>query len=115
MLKTTKINNIIVVSFDGLSRLNAVVAEPLKEELKALFHQPNVRMIINLEGVKYIDSTGFSIFISLKKTATSMGGQLKLCNLAPEVMHLFEMLQLNYVFQIYSSLDECIKSFDAKE
>ena len=111
MLKTVKINNILVVSFDSITRLNAVIAEPVKEELKALFNQSNTKLIINLENIKYIDSTGFSVFLSVKKVAGSNGGQFKLCNLSPDVMRLFEMLQLNYVFQIYPTLDECVKSF----
>ena len=88
-----------------------MIAEPVKEELKALFNQPSTKLIINLEQIKYIDSTGFSVFLSIKKIASSNGGQFKLCNLAPEVMKLFEMLQLNYVFQIYPTLDDCLKSF----
>lgn len=111
MLKTVKINNILVVSFDSITRLNAVIAEPIKEELKSLFNQPSTKLIINLENIKYIDSTGFSVFLSVKKIASNNGGHFKLCGLSAEVMKLFEVLQLNFVFQIYSNVDECIKSF----
>ncbi len=111
MLKTVKINNVLVVSFDSITRLNAIIAEPVKEELKALFNQTNTKLIINLENIKYIDSTGFSVFLSVKKIAGGNGGQFKLCCLSSEVTKLFEMLQLNYVFQIYPTQDECIQSF----
>ncbi len=112
MLKSEKINNITVVSFDFITRLNAVIAEPVKDELKNFLTEKNARIILNLDGVKFIDSTGFSIFLSIKKLATTNGAQFKICNISPEVKKLFELLQLHYVFELYDHIDECLKSFN---
>ena len=38
MLKTEKINNVVVVSFNNVSRFNALITEPVKEELKSFFN-----------------------------------------------------------------------------
>ena len=111
MLKSEKINNRAVVSFDIITRLNAVIAEPVKEELKSYLNEPHSKLILNLEGVKFIDSTGFSVFLSIKKAASNNNCQFKICNVSQDIMKLFDLLQLNYVFEIYNSLDECLKSF----
>lgn len=111
MLKTEKINNIIVVRFDQVDRFNALITEPVKEDLKSFFNSPHTRMILNLEGVRYIDSSGFGVFLSILKTASSTEGKLRLCCIHPEVMELFKLLQLHNVFEIYDDLDSCIKSF----
>lgn len=112
MLKTEKINNIIVVSFNNVSRLNALVSEPIKEELKGFFNKPNTKLILNLEGVQFIDSSGFGVFLSVMKVANNNYGYFKICNVAHEVMELFKLLQLHNVFEIYNNVDDCIKSFN---
>jgi anti-sigma B factor antagonist len=111
MLKTEKINDIIVVRFDNINKFNALITEPVKDELKSFFNKPNTRLILSLEGVHFIDSSGFGVFLSIMKTANNNYGHFRMCNITPEVMELFKLLQLNNVFDIYNNLDDCIKSF----
>ncbi|MBN2275372.1 MAG: STAS domain-containing protein [Bacteroidales bacterium] len=112
MLKTDKINNVVIVKFDNIDRFNALITEPVKEELKSLFNKPDTRLILNLEGIRFIDSSGFGVFLSILKTANNNHGQFKLCNIEAEVMELFRLLQLHNVFEIYNNLDDCINSFN---
>ena len=111
MLKTDKINNVVIVRFDNIDRFNALITEPVKEDLKSLFNKPETKLILNLEGIRFIDSSGFGVFLSILKTANNNHGQFKLCNIEPEVMELFRLLQLHNVFEIHNNLDDCIKSF----
>ncbi len=111
MLKTEKINNIDVVTFEGVKKLNALITEEVKEELTQFFEKPNTKLILNLEGINYVDSSGFGVFLSIMKTANNNYGFFKLCNIAPEVMELFKLLQLHNIFEIYEDLDDCVKSF----
>jgi len=112
MLKTEKINDIIVVSFENISRFNALITEPIKEEIKSFFNKPQTKLVLNLEGIEFIDSSGFGVFLSIMKTANNNFGQFKICNVVPDVMDLFKLLQLHNVFEIYTNLDDCIKSFE---
>lgn len=111
MVKTEKINNIIVASFENMPRLNALVAEQVKEELKALFNKPNTQVVINLEGVQFIDSSGFGVFLSVLKVAANNGGKFRICNVSHDVMELFKLLQLHNVFDIRNTVDDCINNF----
>ncbi len=111
MLKTEKINGILVVKFDKLDRFNALIAEPVKEDLKNMYTHAGIKLALNLEGIRFIDSTGFGVFLSIMKTANNNQGQFKICNISPEVMELFKLLQLHNVFELYETLDDCIKSF----
>jgi len=111
MLKTETIEDIIVVRFNNVNRFNALIAEPVKEQLKGYFSKPKTKLILNLESINFIDSTGFGVFLSIMKTANNNYGFFKICNINPEVMELFKLLQLHNVFEIYNTLDDCIKSF----
>jgi anti-sigma B factor antagonist len=111
MLKTEKINNIIVVKFNNSDRFNALIAEPVKEELKNMFNAQGTNMALSLEGIKFVDSTGFGVFLSIMKTANNSHGKFKICDISPEVMELFKLLQLHNVFELYGQLDDCLTSF----
>ena len=111
MLKTETIQDIIVVRFDNANRFNALIAEPVKEQLKEYFNKPKTKLILNLENIDFVDSTGFGVFLSIMKTANNNYGFFKICNINSEVMELFKLLQLHNVFEIYGSLEDCIESF----
>ena len=111
MLKTETVNGIIVVRFNNVNRFNALIADPVKEQLKGYFNKSNTKLILDLEGIDFVDSTGFGVFLSIMKTANNNYGFFKICNISSEVMELFKLLQLHNVFEIYNTLDDCIKSF----
>lgn len=111
MLKTEKIGNVVVVSFNQENKINVTVSQKIKVEVTKLIN-PHSKLVINLEGINYIDSTGFGMLLSILRTCKNNQSLLKLCNISPEVMELVRLLQLQTVFDIRNSLDESIKSFD---
>lgn len=111
MLKIEKINNVTVVKFNNVSRFNALITEPVKEELKSLFNTKDTNLVLNLDGIKFIDSSGFGVFLSIMKTAANNQGKFKISNIGNEVMELFKLLQLHNVFEIFDDVDECVSSF----
>lgn len=111
MIKVEDNDGVLVASFSDEDRFNALITEAVREKLLPYFARPNTRLIFNLEGIKFIDSSGFSVFLSLMKAANNNYGKLKICNVHPEVKELFKVLQLHNVFELYDSLDECIESF----
>jgi anti-sigma B factor antagonist len=111
MLKTQTINNINVVSFSNSDRFNSLITEPVKESLMEYFNKSNVNLVLDLDGIKFIDSSGFGVFLSVMKTANNNYGIFKICNVSDDVMELFKLLQLHNVFEIYGNQEDCIKSF----
>lgn len=110
MIKTEKAGKVIIVSFI-ISKLNAIVAEDVRNEISRLFEEPNSWVIINMSGVEYIDSTGFGSLLSILRSAKNNYGMVKICCAGQRVQDLMETLHLNSVFELHSELDECIKSF----
>lgn len=112
MLETRNINDVIVVNLKDTNRLNALITEPVKESLLEFFNKPNVNVAFDLQGISFIDSSGFGVFLSAIKAASNNYGQFKICNVNGDVMELFKLLQLHHVFEIYDGLDSCIESFN---
>ncbi len=112
MLETKKINDILVVRLKDTQRLNAMISEPVKVSLLDFFSKPNTNLVFDLQGIAFIDSTGFGVFLSCMKAANNNYGQFKICNVNSDVMELFKLLQLHHIFEIYDELDSCLKSFN---
>jgi anti-sigma B factor antagonist len=111
MIEVTEVNGVLVAKFTNQDRFNSLISEPVKETLLAYFNKPNSKLILDLAGIKFIDSSGFSVFLSIMKVANNNYGEFKICNIAPEVKELFQLLQLHNIFDIHDTLEECISSF----
>jgi anti-sigma B factor antagonist len=110
MINIEKRDKIDIISFSA-DRINALVTDDIRGEISKLFEVSNSKVIINLKGVEYIDSSGFSCFLSVMRTARNNYGSLKFTNPEPSVLELFHTLHLNTIFQIFDNIEDCIRSF----
>jgi len=110
MINIEKRDKIDIVSF-SVNKINALITDDIREEINRLSSTSNSKIIVNLTGVEYIDSSGFSCFLSVMRIVRNNYGIIKFTNPDPRVLELFNLLHLNTVFQIYDDLDTCIRSF----
>ncbi|MGE0079256.1 MAG: STAS domain-containing protein [Bacteroidales bacterium] len=110
MINFEKIGDVMVISFTNDNKLNVTVTQKIKAEIIKLI-TPNSKVTLNLNGINYIDSTGFGMLLSVLRHCKNNYSGLKLCNITPEVMELIKLLQLQSVFDIRESVEDCVKSF----
>jgi len=110
MIRIEKKEKIDILTF-SINKINALVTEDIQNEILKVLDNNNPKLIIDLTGVEYIDSSGFGCFLSVMKAARSNYGVLKFANPEPRVMDLFITLHLHTVFHIYDNIEECIRSF----
>lgn len=110
MVEFEKRGNIEIAKFT-INKINALVAEDIRNNISKIYDQSYSKVILDLSGVDYIDSSGFGCFLSIMKTARDNYGTMKIANPSSSVMPLFETLHLHTIFEIYHDLEECVKSF----
>ena len=110
MINIERRDKVDIISF-SVSNINALITEEIRESVTKLFEISNSKVIIDLKGVDYIDSSGFGCFLSVMKAARNNYGVLKLANPEPRVTELFKILHLHTVFQIFDTVDNCMSSF----
>jgi len=110
MINIEKRDKIDIVSF-SVNKINALITDEIREEINKLSGTFNSKIIIDLNGVEYIDSSGFSCFLSIMRSVRNNYGIIKFANPDPGVLELFKLLHLNTVFQIFDDIDSCIRSF----
>jgi len=112
MLKNETQNGVEILSFDNVNKLNILIAQTLKEEVAQYLTKANTKLILDLEGIEYVDSSGFGALLSILRNAKNKDSQFKICNVSPDVMELVKLLQLHNVFDICDNIDDCLKSFE---
>lgn len=112
IIKLSEKEGIKIARFATLSRFTLAVTEEVKGELKPELSVAGTKMILDLEGIGFIDSSGIGCIISLVKTAKSNGSMLKLCNLSKEVKSVFDLLHLQMILDICPDLESCICHFN---
>lgn len=85
--------------------------ELLKERISNLIQQGHHNLLLNLEGVPYVDSAGLGEIVRTYTTVSRQGGKLKLVNLTKRITDLLAITKLLTVFETYESEDEAVKSF----
>ena len=71
----------------------------------------NNRVVLNLGGVDYIDSSGLGTLAVLRTAVQNAGGTLKLTSLTKRVSDLLQMTKLLTAFDVYNSEAEAVESF----
>jgi anti-sigma B factor antagonist len=83
----------------------------LRDAIRNLADAGKNKILLNLAGVSYIDSSGIGELIANYTTVTRQGGQLKLLKLTDRVQNLLVITKLLTVFDHYEDEAEALKSF----
>jgi anti-sigma B factor antagonist len=82
-----------------------------KERVAALVQENKVKLVLDLEKMNYIDSSGLGFFIGTLKKLRDAGGDLILINLNAYIYGIFKLIQLQHIIKTFDSLDEAKKHF----
>jgi anti-sigma B factor antagonist len=69
------------------------------------------RVVLDLAGVTFVDSSGLGALIVARNSARESGGSLSLVSPPPVVRRLLGSTRLHDVFDIYDTLDEATNAF----
>lgn len=87
-------------------RIDAHNSAELKDYILHLIERGERNIIVQLEQVRFIDSSGLGALLSGHKNAAAKSGKLALAHVQKQVLAMFELTRLNTIFEIYSDLKE---------
>jgi anti-sigma B factor antagonist len=98
------------VAVIGLSGEVDVYTSPrLKQEIVDLLNSGTHKLVVDLTGVEYLDSTGLGVLIGGLKRAREREGDLKLICDNLRILRIFEITGLTKIFDIYRSETEALE------
>ncbi|MBL7816918.1 MAG: STAS domain-containing protein [Saprospiraceae bacterium] len=87
--------------------LNSILAPSLKAQFSFMCDEGISNLILDLNDVKYVDSSGLSAILLGDKVWKKTGGSFILTNLNPAVKKLIEIAKLDSVLTIIPTIEEC--------
>jgi anti-sigma B factor antagonist len=85
--------------------------ELLKDKINSLASQGHKKLVLNLEGVPYIDSAGLGEIVRTYTSISRQGGKLKLLNVSKRIYDLLVITKLVTIFDSYEDEAEAVRSF----
>ena len=85
--------------------------DELQGTIKKLSDAGNLKLVIDLGEVSYLNSSALGVLISVHANYTKRGGKVKLCQLNKNLENLFVITKLSLIFDTYTSEIEAVASF----
>jgi anti-sigma B factor antagonist len=83
----------------------------LRTTITGLVKQGRKKIVLNLEGLRYLDSSGIGELVRNYMTVIKSGGEMKVVGLKPKVEEIFKVTQLHQIFQEFQDEAEALQSF----
>ncbi|MGA2327420.1 MAG: STAS domain-containing protein [Bryobacteraceae bacterium] len=109
-LTTHEKGDVIIVDTSGKLTLGEGT-DALRQKTRELVEGGSRRILLNMAGVTYIDSSGIGELVTAYTTVTAAGGEMKLLNLAKRAHDLLKITKLYTVFETFEDEASAIGSF----
>jgi anti-sigma B factor antagonist len=107
---TRQVEGVTIVDLGGRITLGeASVA--VRDLINNLTSKGNKKILFNLAGVNYIDSSGIGVLVSSFTSVRSQGGELKLVNMSKRIRDLLQITKLYSLFDIKDDEATAVASF----
>ena len=88
--------------------VDVATAPRLREQLIELVNSGSNRIVVDLENVEFLDSTGLGVLVGALKRVRMSDGELALVCTAARILKVFEITGLTKVFPMRSTVAEAV-------
>lgn len=88
--------------------VDVFTAPKLREQLISAVEEGERRIIVGLEGVEFLDSTGLGVLVAGLKRVKTNGGTLSVVCTRERILKIFRITGLTKVFPIHGSIEAAI-------
>jgi anti-sigma B factor antagonist len=81
----------------------------LRETVRGINAEQNPQiLVINLEGVAFIDSSGIGLLVACHNVMNKKQGSLRLCGMGSHIEHVLKSVNLSSLFSVFHSEKEAL-------
>jgi anti-sigma B factor antagonist len=104
------VDGVTVIALDGRIVLGDET-NAFREKIKSLIAEGRTKILLNLDNVTLIDSTGLGTLVSTHHSAAARGAFVRLCKLGTKFQEVLQVTKLLTVFDVSDTEADGIKSF----
>ncbi len=105
-----EVNGVSVMALDGRIVLGEE-SNALREKLKSLIAGGKKKIVMNMDNIKYIDSSGLGTLVAAHCSAKTQGASLVLCHLGSKFQEVLQITKLLTVFEVCDTEAAAVASF----
>jgi anti-sigma B factor antagonist len=105
--------NIAILSVTG-NMMDGPETAVLHEKVKSLISDGMKKVILDLNKVKWMNSSGLGVLMSCWGSLRKEGGNLKLANVSEKIDSLLIITQLIQFFETFETVERALASFTAE-
>ena len=109
-LDVRKMGTHAVVDVKG--EIDVYTAPKLREQLIDLVSSGQYHLVVDMEGVEFLDSTGLGVLVGGLKRVRAHEGSLRLVCTQERILKIFRITGLTKVFPIHTSVEEAVAATD---
>lgn len=109
-VKERQAGDVTILDMSGSIRIGEG-SVALRDAVRKLLSDGKKKVLLNLGGVNYMDSSGVGELIANYTSLSRDGGELKLLNLTDKIQSLLVITKLLTVFDAYENEAEALNSF----
>ena len=94
------------------ARVDVNVSDELRDLISQVIAQNDYRLVLDLSGTGYIDSSGLGAVVSRISVLRSNQGDIRLAEVADNIQHLLELTQLNKIIRTFPDVETAERSFE---
>jgi anti-sigma B factor antagonist len=83
----------------------------LREKLKSLIAEGKKKIVLNMDNIKYIDSSGLGTLVAAHCSTKTRGASLRLCHLGSKFQEVLQITKLVTIFDVYDTEAAAVASF----
>jgi anti-sigma B factor antagonist len=96
----------MVVEVGG--EIDVYTAPRLREKIVELVDAGHYQLVVDMEGVDFLDSTGLGVLVGGLKRVRAHDGSLHIVCTQERLLKIFRITGLTKVFPIYDTIDEAV-------
>jgi anti-sigma B factor antagonist len=96
-----------------IGEVDVASAPQLRQEAVRLVNEGNRSLVVDLQEVRFLDSTGLGVIVGVLKRVRTQGGELAIAGAENHVRKVFEITRLSDVLPMYETVDEACAALAA--
>jgi anti-sigma B factor antagonist len=109
-MTSREVDGVTVVALDGRIVLGEE-SNALREKIKSMVAEGKKKIVLNMDGVTFIDSAGLGTLVAAHHSAKAQGASLRLCHLGTKFQEVLQITKLMTIFDVYNTEAEAVASF----
>ena len=106
-VEATRVKDVNVIALRG--EIDVYTAPLLRQKIVDLVDEGALNIVVDMEKVDFLDSTGLGVLVEGLKRVRTRGGDLSIVVTQDKILKIFDITGLNKAFPIYGSRDQAVE------